>query len=420
MSYLRSMSLGDFISLQRGHDLPADTRGVGAVPVMGSFGITGYHDQAKARGPGVTVGRSGASIGVVSYIERDYWPLNTCMYVTDFKENDPKFVYYYLSTLDLAAHNSGSAQPSLNRNYIYPIRIEVPPPVIQREIVATLGALDDKIELNRRTCATLEAMARALFRSWFVDFDPVHAKAAGEAPAHMDPATAALFPDRFGEDGLPEGWRIEALGQFYEVLETGKRPRGGVAGVSEGVPSVGAESIKRVGEFDYAKTKWVSRSFFDSMKKGHVEQGDVLVYKDGGKPGHLRPAVTYISMGFPFSEFAINEHVFRVRGRKPINPAYLYCALSSDDCMAQMQELATGVAQPGLNQSAMKSINIVVPKSTKVLEAFAIEVQPLLDACNSRATESQKLATLRDTLLPKLMSGELRVREAERQVAEVA
>ena len=116
MTDLIPMTLGELVTLQRGHDLPEGKRTAGPVPVMGSFGITGSHDIAKAKGPGVTVGRSGASIGVVSYTEDDYWPLNTCMYVTDFKGNDPRFVYYFLQTVNLAAHNSGSAQPSLNRN----------------------------------------------------------------------------------------------------------------------------------------------------------------------------------------------------------------------------------------------------------------------------------------------------------------
>ncbi len=89
------------------------------------------------------------------------------------------------------------------------LKISLPPIKEQREIAEVLGALDDKIEVNRKTAAVLEEMARALFRSWFVDFDPVHAKAQGRSPAHMDPATAALFPDRFGEDGLPEGWSAE-------------------------------------------------------------------------------------------------------------------------------------------------------------------------------------------------------------------
>src|SRR5438128_782479 len=109
--------LGAFVSLQRGHDLPEPIRRPGFIPVLGSFGVTGSHDQAKVQGPGVTIGRSGASFGVVTYTPVDYWPLNTVLYVTSFHGNDPRFAYYLLKSIDFTRFNSGSAQPSLNRNY---------------------------------------------------------------------------------------------------------------------------------------------------------------------------------------------------------------------------------------------------------------------------------------------------------------
>ena len=123
----KRMPLGKFVSLQRGHDLPDERRQPGRVPILGSFGITGWHDTAKAPGPGVTVGRSGASFGVVSYSSIDYWPLNTALYVTDFHGNDERFAYYFLKCFDFRSFNSGSAQPSLNRNFVHPVPIDVPP-----------------------------------------------------------------------------------------------------------------------------------------------------------------------------------------------------------------------------------------------------------------------------------------------------
>jgi type I restriction enzyme S subunit len=123
MDNWKPSTLGDFITLQRGIDLPETRRKPGNIPVIGSFGITGYHDEARVVGPGVTVGRSGASFGAVSYSPVDYWPLNTVLYVRDFHGNDPDFAYYFLKTIDFQKYNSGSAQPSLNRNYIHPISI---------------------------------------------------------------------------------------------------------------------------------------------------------------------------------------------------------------------------------------------------------------------------------------------------------
>lgn len=113
-----SSTLGNVVELQRGHDLPTTTRVAGPVPVIGSFGVTGWHNISKYEGPGVAVGRSGASIGVATYVNGPYWPLNTCLFVRDFKSNDPGWVFRLLASIDFSQFNSGSAQPSLNRNFL--------------------------------------------------------------------------------------------------------------------------------------------------------------------------------------------------------------------------------------------------------------------------------------------------------------
>ncbi|MBW4608921.1 MAG: restriction endonuclease subunit S [Hassallia sp. WJT32-NPBG1] len=134
--------LGEFVSLRRGHDLPEPKRKPGKIPVLGSFGITGYHDTATTTGPGVTVGRSGASFGVVSYSLVDFWALNTALYVIDFHGNDELFAYYFLKSIDFQRYNSGGAQPSLNRNFIYPIPVKVPPLHEQKAIAQSLSDVD--------------------------------------------------------------------------------------------------------------------------------------------------------------------------------------------------------------------------------------------------------------------------------------
>jgi type I restriction enzyme S subunit len=137
-------------------------------------------------------------------------------------------------------------------------------------------------------------MAGALFQSWFVDFDPVRAKLDGRPPPNLAPATAALFPAHFEESSIgkkPVGWEVTTLDKTLAVLETGGRPKGGVGGITSGVPSIGAESIVGIGHFDFGKTKFVPVEFFESMKKGHVESHDVLLYKDGGRPGEYEPHI---------------------------------------------------------------------------------------------------------------------------------
>jgi len=150
------VKLGNFISLQRGHDLTWRDRRPGDVPIMGSAGQNGFHDTAISKGPGVVLGRSGASFGQAHYCEKDFWPHNTAIYVTDFNGNNPLFVFYLLKSIDFTRHNSGGAQQSLNRNFIYPIQIRVPQPHEQRiiadalsDVDALIGALDSALAKKR-------------------------------------------------------------------------------------------------------------------------------------------------------------------------------------------------------------------------------------------------------------------------------
>ena len=333
---------------------------------------------------------------------------------------DASYLYYYFSSpsglhsLDTIRRQVAVA--GITGTDLAQLPIVLPPLPEQRAIARVLGTLDDKIELNRRMNETLEEMARALFKSWFVDFDPVRAKMDGRwrpggslpgLPSHL----YDLFPDRLVDSELgpiPEGWEVRRLGDCLTTLESGNRPKGGVSGIAEGIPSVGAESIERVGAFDFSKTKYVSRKFYASMKRGVVQDGDVLIYKDGGRPGELLPAVTYASHNFPFDEFCINEHVFRVRASR-FSQQLLYCYLTTQEAFWQMRELATGAAQPGLNRGAVESIPVKMPSDTRLLKACEEQIGSLLDRCNVNALKSHALSQTRDTLLPRLVSGEMKV-----------
>ena len=183
------------------------------------------------KGPGVVIGRSG-SLGGGQYIKHDFWPLNTTLWVKDFNQNDPRFCYFFLKSLDLGQYNVGSGVPTLNRNHIHPLPVRVPPLPEQRAIAQILGTLDDKIELNRQLNETLEELARTIFKDWFVDFGPVRAKLEGRdtgLPEHL----ARLFPDRLVESELgeiPEGWGVKTLGELIELglwqSPEGSRPQG--------------------------------------------------------------------------------------------------------------------------------------------------------------------------------------------------
>ena len=192
----REFTLGEVVRFRRGHDLPEPARKSGPVPVIGSSGQNGWHNEARAKAPGVSIGRSGASIGKVTYTPVDYWPHNACLYVTDFFDNDPRFVYYFLQTKDLTTLNSGAAQPSLNRNFVHTVPVRVPGPNEQTAIASILSAYDDLIENNRRRIALLEEAARLLYREWFVHF---------RFPGHEHVKII---------DGVPAGWMPRTLGDI--------------------------------------------------------------------------------------------------------------------------------------------------------------------------------------------------------------
>lgn len=331
----------------------------------------------------------------------------------NIEECDPKFIAYQLQTQAhrkwMIQHAAGTTMPSLNEGIIRRIPIVLRPLAEQKAIAAVLGALDDKIELNRRMNATLEAMARALFQSWFVDFDPVRAKLDGRPPAALDPATAALFPEHLEDSPLgkkPIGWEVTVLENVLAVLETGGRPKGGVGGITNGVPSIGAESIVSVGVFDFGKTKFVPVAFYEGMRKGHIESHDVLLYKDGGRPGEYEPHVSMFGDGFPFEKCSINEHVYRLRTNERLSQEYLYFWMTSDFALAEMRIKGTGVAIPGLNSNAVRSLGVLVPPRP-IVDAFTRQAAPLITSLLANSKQSRALATLRDTLLPKLLSGEL-------------
>src|SRR6266700_1815649 len=222
----KECTLGEVITLQRGFDLPIQDRKPGIVPIVSSSGITGTHSDAKVLGPGVVTGRYG-TIGQVFYVTRDFWPLNTTLYIKDFKGNDPLFISFLLKTIDFEACSDKSSVPGVNRNHLHMIRVCLPSLSEQHAIAYILGTLDDKIELNRQMNEMLESIAQTLFKSWFVDFDPVRAKMEGRQPYGMDAETAALFPDEFEDSQLgmiPKGWRVGTFKECCIRVENGGTP----------------------------------------------------------------------------------------------------------------------------------------------------------------------------------------------------
>jgi type I restriction enzyme, S subunit len=329
------------------------------------------------------IGRA-TNLGIPQWCQGDYWPLNTTLYVTDFRGNDPRFVFHLFETLDLSGFNSGSVQPMLNRNYIARVPVRLPPPAEQRRIAGVLGSLDDLIEVNRGLIRDIDTLGSAIL-------------------ARALPATMREVDGREAD-----GWSLVSLDEGCRVIETGKRPKGGVSGIEAGVPSIGAESINGLAFFDFSKLKYVPREFYSTMRRGHLAGGDVLVYKDGGTPGKFLPKVGMVGRGFPFEEMCINEHVFRVQVKEPLSNAYLYFWLKSDRIMDEMRRAGTGAAIPGINRTAFGSLPLAVPPEA-VTGSLCNSLASLADAALDLAVEARQVQMVRDELLPLLMGGQIRV-----------
>ena len=348
-----------------------------------------------AKGPGVVLGRKSVWIGRSYFVESDYWPHDTTLWVKDFHGNHPRFVYYFFKSRyeQLLAMDVGSANPSLNRNHVHPIRVRWPPLPEQQAIAYILGTLDDKIELNRRMNETLEAMARAIFKSWFVDFDPVRAKLEGRQPPGLSPELAGLFPDSFEDSELgeiPKGWRAGCVSDVGQSARDVVKP----AEVDKETPYIGLQHMPRR---SIALGDWGSASEVSSNKSA-FNTGDILF-------GKLRPYFHKVGVA-PVSGVSSTD-VLIVR---PLNPEYfglLLGVLSSIEFINYVDAASTGTKMPRTNWGDMGKYPLVIP-AREVSAAFTQGfVRPLIGRIRENIHESRTLGALRDTLLPRLLSGEL-------------
>jgi type I restriction enzyme, S subunit len=301
----------------------------------------------------------------------------------------------------------GGAQRNLSSTLIRNFAINTPPLPEQQAIAHILGSLDDKIELNRQMNETLEGIARALFQSWFVDFDPVRAKMAGRQPYGMDAETAALFPDGFEDSVLgeiPRGWRVTPIGEvagINEISVTKNFPYKEIEYIDISSVSVG----KLEGTTKYALEMAPSRA------KRLVRHGDTIW-------STVRPnRKSYLFIHTPQNNLVVSTG-FAVLTPKSIPATYLYAWMTTDQFVDYLIYNADGSAYPAVLPDRFSNANMLLPVP-RILQKFEQIVSPMRSLIFQNDEESQTLAALRDTLLPKLLSGELRVGEAEKEVGAI-
>ena len=321
------------------------------------------------------------------------------------KENslvDYVYLSYLLSGWDAQLYfvnhsNSSGGQANISPDIVYNYAVSLPPLSVQYKISSILKSLDDKIEVNRKINENLEQQAQALFKSWFVDFEPFKNGEFVESELGM----------------IPKGLSLNYISEIPHVLETGRRPKGGVGEIAQGIPSVGAEHVKGIGTYDYSKTKYITPEYASSLKTGKVEGYELLIYKDGGKPGYFIPNYSIFGEGYPFDLCYLNEHVFKLDFNDRGYNAFCYFYFQTDYVMNYLNAQGGKAAIPGINKQDIEDIPIY-SQNNEIVKHFGDVVLPLIKQILFNCKESRRLAELRDTLLPKLMSGELKVNEIEK------
>ena len=326
---------------------------------------------------------------------------------------DNRFLAYYVNTVacnHIAAHLVGAVQQHFNVGSARTLRLNLPPLREQKASASVLGALDDLIEVNRETNETLEEMARALFKSWFVDFDPVRAKLEGRPPAGMDAATAALFPDHFQDSELgqiPKGWEVKPLSKNIELLS------GGTPKTSEPSYWDGEIPWYSVRDAPSDTDVWVVDTDRKITPLG-VSDSAASILPEKTTINSARGTVGKLALiGRPM---AMNQSCYGVRGAAGYREFFTFYALKEG--VEEFQQNAHGSVFDTITRETFSTLNVASPPIT-VADAFEALVEPLMETILANVHESRDLAALRDTLLPKLLSGEVSVERVEKRLAEI-
>ena len=435
------MRLGDFIDLKRGYDLPKKSRSAGPIPLVSSAGVSDQHSEAKVRGPGVVTGRYG-TIGDVFYIEEDFWPLNTTLYVRDFKGNDPRFTYYFLKTIDYLQYSDKAAVPGVNRNHLHMAEISVPKSVDeQRRIASVLSCLDDKIEANDTINQTLEQMAQAIFKSWFVDFEPVKAKiAALEAGGSEEDALLAAMQAISGKSEAeltrlqaerPEQYaELRATAELFpsamQDSELGEIPEGWTIAPFLSIARLDTTSVKPAQDPEKAWEHYSIPAFDEGATPAFETGADIKsnkykVYPTAVLSSKLNPHFprTWIpDVQNPDAAICSTEFMQFVP-LEPQHRAFIAGMITSEPFQSGIMIRVTG--STGSRQRAqpkqVAAMDVILPKS-ELRAVYSQHTEAMYRMQSKNIWQAQSLASLRDTLLPKLLSGELSVSDAEYQMTE--
>ena len=360
-------TLGEQINLKRGYDLPRGKRHPGSIPIYSSAGLNGFHNVSASAAPGVVIGRYG-TIGESFYIEEDFWPLNTTLYVENFKGNNPKFIYYLLKTLNFHSLSDKSAVPGINRNHVHLLEVKVPDVDTQRVIAEILSCLDEKFELNQKINHNLEQQAQAIFETWL--------------------ATE-----------ISEPWSLGSLSDIAVLNPLRTLKKGSIATYVE------MASLPTSGSFP---SNWEAKAYAGGAK---FQNGDTLLARitpclENGKTAY----VNFLKDG----EVAFGSTEYVVLSPKEGYPHELLylIARNKDFVDYAIKNMSGTTGRQRVSAEILSRYQIKIPPKDFVAN-FAKALSNIMNVIKHNSFENRTLATLRDTLLPKLMSGEIDVSDVK-------
>lgn len=378
MSGFNETTIGQVITLQRGFDITKKEQTPGEVPIVSSSGISSYHNVAKVKGPGVVIGRKG-TLGTSHYIKEDFWPHDTSLWVKDFKGNDPRFISYFLKTLKLENFDTGSSNPTLNRNHVHKIKVFFPDCNIQKKVAVVTSAYDDLIANNKRRIALLEKMAEEIYREWFVRF-----RFLGYQKAKFD-------------KGIPKGWEVKSVSDVYKTSSGGTPSRKNASNYGDEINWLKTGELKNIFAFDSD----------EKLTQQGLESSSARLFPENTVVIAMYCAMADITILATPS--ATNQACCAFLPKeKYLSHIYTYYLIKF--VQGHMIQYAHGAAQQNLSQGLIQGFNLLVADKDTITN-FTEIISPLFSEIQNLMKINSKLIETKNMLLPRLISGKLLVED---------
>lgn len=368
----------------------------GRWPVMGANGVLGMCESPLYENPVITIGRVG-SCGEIHRTTGPSWISDNALVVQCKSGCDFLFLYYYLKSTNFTSITGGTTQPLITQTAVKNLPILMPPLQEQKRIAGILGALDDKIELNRKMNETLEQMAQALFKSWFVDFDPVRAKAAGSKPAGIDKANSDLFPDELVDSQLgtiPRGWRTATLSDCCEKIFSGGTPDRSRKDFWHGnIPWLSSGETRN--SFIIKTEECITPAGVDNSSTRLAKRGNTVIASAG--QGQTRGQTSLLS-----GDFYINQSIIALEPKNG-EPYELFNYFGMERRYDELRQLSDSNSSRGsLTTKLVAQMPVIIPPK-QLLISFDKIVAPIVSAIVNNEAQSESLSSTRDAVLIKLL-----------------